>query len=121
MRTQFLRRSKIGLLGLYMVRGIIFSLGALAAMPSLSADLPIIAVTEITSGVDANSWREYKNSKAENFQSMLETHLARTSRFKVIERNRIDQVLGEQALQSEFSNNGTQLRVQSHVSASWTR
>ena len=112
MRNEFLRTSKVGVFGLLIVRGIVFSLGALLAMPAVSADLPIIAVTEITSGVDANSWREYKNSKAENFQSMLETHLARTSRFKVIERNRIDQVLGEQALQSEFSNNGTQLRVQ---------
>ena len=41
-----------------------------------------------------------KNSKAANFQSMLETHLARTARFKVIERHRIDEVLAEQALQA---------------------
>ena len=29
-----------------------------------AADLPVIGITEITSGVDVRNYREYKNSKA---------------------------------------------------------
>ena len=42
---------------------------------------------------------------------MLETQLVQTKRFKIIERNRIDEVLSEQALQGEFSQNNTQMKV----------
>lgn len=74
-------------------------------------DLPIIAITEIKSSVDSRYWQDYKNSKALNFQTMLETQLVQTKRFKIIERNRIDEVLSEQVLQGEFSQNNTQTRV----------
>ena len=43
-----------------------------------SADLPIIGITEITSGVDVRNYREYKNSKASNFQTMLETQMVKS-------------------------------------------
>ena len=79
---------------------------------SISAqELPIIAITEIESSVDSSSWLDYKNSKSQNFQTMLETQLVQTKRFKIIERNRIDEVLSEQILQGEFSNNNTKMNV----------
>lgn len=76
-----------------------------------SQELPIIAITEIESSVDSSSWLDYKNSKSQNFQTMLETQLVQTKRFKIIERNRIDEVLSEQILQGEFSNNNTKMNV----------
>ena len=42
---------------------------------------------------------------------MLETQLVQTKRFKIIERNRIDEILSEQILQGEFSNNNTKMNV----------
>ena len=79
---------------------------------SISAqELPVIAITEIESSVDSSSWLDYKNSKSQNFQTMLETQLVQTKRFKIIERNRIDEVLSEQILQGEFSNNNTKMNV----------
>ena len=81
----------------------------LFAAPAVSSegDLPHIAVTEIVSTVDSREWQDYKNTKAANFQTMLETQLAKINRFKIMERNRVDQVLGEQALQEAFSQNNT--------------
>lgn len=78
----------------------------------IGQDLPIIAVTEIKSSVDTNRYYEYKNSKSENFQNMLETQLVKLGRFKVIERNRVSEILGEQALQNSFSSNGTNLSIE---------
>jgi len=75
------------------------------------ADLPIIGITEITSGVDAKSYREYKNSKASNFQIMLETQMQKVGRFRIMERNRVDEVLSEQGLQGEFSDTGTSMNL----------
>ena len=77
----------------------------------LSADLPVVGITEITSGVDVKNYREYKNSKAGNFQTMLETQMVKVGRFKIMERNRLDEVLSEQGLQSEFSDAGTTMNV----------
>ncbi len=74
-------------------------------------ELPVIAITEIKSSVDSRYWQDYKNSKALNFQTMLETQLVQTKRFKIMERNRIDEVLSEQVLQGEFSQNNTQTKV----------
>ena len=42
---------------------------------------------------------------------MLETQLVKVGRFKIIERNRVDEVLSEQALQGEFSGRDTVLTV----------
>lgn len=76
-----------------------------------TADLPIIGITEITSGVDTKNYYEYKNSKAGNFQTMLETQMVKVGRFKIMERNRLDQVLSEQGLQGEFSDAGTAMKL----------
>ena len=76
---------------------------------SFAQNLPIIAVTEIQSSVDSKYWRDYKNSKSTNFQNMLETQLVKVGRFKIMERNRIDEVLSEQVLQGEFSGAGTNM------------
>ena len=78
---------------------------------ALTADLPIIGITEITSGVDVRNYREYKNSKAGNFQTMLETQMVKVNRFKIMERNRLDEVLSEQGLQGEFSDAGTTMNI----------
>ena len=72
-------------------------------------DLPVIAVTEIRGSVDSRDWQDYKNSKAANFQNMLETQLVKVGRFKILERGRIDDVLSEQLLQGEFSGVRTTL------------
>jgi TolB-like protein len=61
--------------------------------------------------VDSNYWRDFKNSKSSNFQTMLETQLVQTNRFKIIERNRIDEVLSEQILQGNFSDSNTQIKA----------
>ena len=84
---------------------------AAATMAFAAPDLPIIAVTEIQATVDSPRWRDYKNSKAANFQTMLETQLVKVGRFKIIERNRVDEVLSEQALQGEFSGVDTELTI----------
>tara|TARA_B000000475_G_scaffold203814_1_gene166060 strand:+ start:220 stop:1131 length:912 start_codon:yes stop_codon:yes gene_type:complete len=76
-----------------------------------SQNLPIIAITKITSSVDSSSWLDYKNSKSQNFETMLETQLVKTKRFQIIERNRINEILSEQILQGEFSQNDTQMKV----------
>ena len=83
----------------------------LFSLESTAQDLPVIAITEIESSVDSSSWLDYKNSKSQNFQTMLETQLVQTKRLKIIERNRIDEVLSEQILQGEFSNNNTKMNV----------
>ena len=88
-----------------------FILLFLAAGKMSSADLPIIGITEITSGVDVRNYREYKNSKAGNFQTMLETQMVKVGRFKIMERNRLGEVLGEQGLQGEFSDAGTVMNI----------
>ena len=77
----------------------------------IAADLPVIGITEITSGVDVRNYREYKNSKAGNFQTMLETQMVKVGRFKIMERNRLDEVLSEQGLQGEFSDAGTVMNL----------
>jgi len=88
-----------------------FFLIAFVCFSIKAQELPVIAITEIKSSVDSRYWQDYKNSKALNFQTMLETQLVQTKRFKIMERNRIDEVLSEQVLQGEFSQNNTQTKV----------
>lgn len=87
------------------------ALSSQTALADEEGDLPHIAVTEIVSTVDSREWQDYKNTKSSNFQTMLETQLTKINRFRIMERNRVDQVLGEQALQGAFSQNGTVLNV----------
>ena len=97
------------------MRGI--SLAALVAcflLPTAAfsaSDLPVIAVTAIKSSVDERGFRWRTNAKAENFQNMLETQLSKINRFKIMERNRVDEVLSEQGLQEAFSDSGTTLNI----------
>ena len=74
-------------------------------------DLPVIAVTAIKSSVDERGFHWRTNAKAENFQNMLETQLSKINRFKLMERNRVDEVLSEQGLQEAFSDSGTTLNI----------
>ena len=67
-------------------------------------NLPIIGVTEIRAPVDDPYLFNRVNTKAESFQVMLETQLAQIGRFKIIERNRIDEILGEQGLNNAFGD-----------------
>ncbi len=83
----------------------------LAAFTSAS-DLPVIAVTAIKSSVDERNIRAYTNAKATNFQNMLETQLSKINRFKLMERNRVDEVLSEQGLQDAFTSTGTGVGVE---------
>lgn len=84
----------------------------LLAAPALASDLPVIAVTAIKSSVDERSYRAHTNAKAENFQNMLETQLTKINRFKIMERNRVDEVLGEQALQEALAASGATLGLE---------
>lgn len=54
-----------------------------------SADKPVIGVGEITSSVGGN---------VISFQTMLETAISQTNKFDLMERSRMDDILGEQAL-----------------------
>ena len=83
----------------------------LSSFGFLAAELPIIGITEITSGVDNKDWRAYKETKAINFQTMLETQMVKIGRFTIMERNRVDEVLAEQGLQGEFSDSGTPMNL----------
>ena len=86
----------------HVLRAAALSVCVAVSAPSFAApDLPIIAVTEIQASVDSRSWLDYKNSKAANFQNMLETQLVKVGRFKIVERNRVDEVLSEDALSGE--------------------
>ena len=89
----------------------IFSSFLLSSFLVFSADLPVIGITEITSGVDEKSYYEYKNSKSANFQVMLETQMQKVGRFTIMERNRVDEVLAEQGLQAEFSDSGASMNL----------
>lgn len=95
------------------------ALAVIAAMVvyavSVSAsELPVIAVTAIQSSVDDRSYRarSYTNAKAANFQNMLETQLTKINRFRLMERNRVDEVLSEQGLQATFSGSGTKIAIE---------
>ena len=99
------------------IKKIILVFGCIVSTMLFSQDLPIIAVTEIKSSVDSNSYYDYKNTKSENFQNMLETQLVKLGRFKIIERNRVDEVLSEQALQRKFSGDGIVGRTKLKIGA----
>jgi len=42
---------------------------------------------------------------------MLETQMQKVGRFRIMERNRVDEVLSEQGLQGEFSDTGTSMNL----------
>ncbi len=97
------------------MRGIRFAASAalcLLAASAAASDLPVIAVTAIKSSVDERSYRAYTNAKAANFQNMLETQLSKINRFRLMERNRVDEVLSEQGLQDVFTSTGSGLDIE---------
>ena len=65
--------------------GTLVSLGAIA-----QSRKPVVGVGEITSLVQGNN--------PESFRAMLETAVAQTNKFELLERSRMDELLGEQAL-----------------------
>lgn len=75
------------------------------------ADLPIVAVAQFKSTIDQDRLWFDDSSKPANFEVMVETQLMKIGRFKIFERNRVDEILGEQALQENFSANGTRLQL----------
>jgi curli biogenesis system outer membrane secretion channel CsgG len=71
-----------------------------------SGDLPMVAVTTFETTFDRNSRSAYSASKPENFEVMIETQLLKVGRFRIYERNRLDQILSEQGLQSAIGAQG---------------
>lgn len=70
-------------------------------------NLPVIGVTEIQAPANDPHLFSRVNTKAGSFQVMLETQLMQIGRFKIIERNRVDEILGEQGLNNEFGGGTT--------------
>ena len=89
---------------LLLVSSLFFSTGMTSAA---EPNLPIIGVTEIKAPVDDSYWRTRVNTKSENFQTMLETQLTMVGRFRIIERNRIDEILSEQGLNNAVGDGMT--------------
>ena len=56
---------------------------------SIFANNPVVGIGEITSSVGGNP---------QSFQTMLETAISQTNKFELMERSRMDDLLGEQAL-----------------------
>ena len=56
---------------------------------SIFANKPVVGIGEITSNVGGNP---------QSFQTMLETAISQTNKFELMERSRMDDLLGEQAL-----------------------
>jgi curli biogenesis system outer membrane secretion channel CsgG len=83
---------------------------ALLSISAQAADLPIVAVAQFESTVDNEGYFRTE-SNPDNYEAMLETQLIKVGRFTVYERNKLDQVLGEQGLQQNLSSNGTQLQI----------
>jgi len=77
----------------------------------MSSDLPIVAVSQFESTVGNDRYYKTK-SNPDNYEAMLETQLIKVGRFTVYERNKLDEVLGEQGLQKNLANNGTQIQVE---------
>jgi curli biogenesis system outer membrane secretion channel CsgG len=88
-----------------------FLVAVLLGNPAQAADLPIVAVAQFESTVDNEGYFRTE-SNPDNYEAMLETQLIKVGRFTVYERNKLDQVLGEQGLQQSLSNNGTQLQIE---------
>ena len=77
---------------------------------ALSQDLPIVAVSQFESTFDNEGYYRTETNP-DNYEAMLETQLIKVGRFVVYERNKLDQILGEQGLQNSISANGTQLKI----------
>lgn len=80
-----MKLSKLNVISVFIV-----SVLLLGSLNVNAVSKPIIGVGEITSSISS--------ANPENFQTMLETALVKTNKFEIIERSRLDEVLGERAL-----------------------
>lgn len=73
-------------------------------------NLPIVAVSQFEQTFQ-NDRRKRLASNPDNYEAMLETQLIKVGRFRVYERNKLEEVLREQGLQESLSNNNTQIKI----------
>ena len=73
-------------------------------------NLPIVAVSQFEQTFQ-NDRRRRLASNPDNYEAMLETQLIKVGRFRVYERNKLEEVLREQGLQESLSGNNTQIKI----------
>ena len=73
-------------------------------------NLPIVAVSQFEQTFQ-NDRRSRSAANPDNYEAMLETQLIKVGRFRVYERNKLEEVLREQGLQESLSGNNTQIKI----------
>lgn len=73
-------------------------------------NLPIVAVSQFEQTFQNDRYRRAA-ANPDNYEAMLETQLIKVGRFRVYERNKLEQVLREQGLQESLSGNNTQIKI----------
>ena len=73
-------------------------------------NLPIVAESQFEQTFQNDS-RRRPASNPDNYEAMLETQLIKVGRFRVYERNKLEEVLREQGLQESLSGNNTQIKI----------
>ena len=73
-------------------------------------NLPIVAVSQFEQTFQNDRYRR-PSANVDNYEAMLETQLIKVGRFRVYERNKLEEVLREQGLQESLSGNNTQIKI----------
>ena len=73
-------------------------------------NLPIVAVSQFEQTFQ-NDRNRRPSANVDNYEAMLETQLIKVGRFRVYERNKLEEVLREQGLQESLSGNNTQIKI----------
>ena len=73
-------------------------------------NLPIVAVSQFEQTFQNDRYMRAA-ANPDNYEAMLETQLIKVGRFRVYERNKLEQVLREQGLQESLSGNNTQIKI----------
>ena len=73
-------------------------------------NLPIVAVSQFEQTSQNDRYRR-PSANVDNYEAMLETQLIKVGRFRVYERNKLEEVLREQGLQESLSGNNTQIKI----------
>ena len=73
-------------------------------------NLPIVAVSQFEQTFQNVRYRR-PSANVDNYEAMLETQLIKVGRFRVYERNKLEEVLREQGLQESLSGNNTQIKI----------
>jgi curli biogenesis system outer membrane secretion channel CsgG len=73
-------------------------------------NLPIVAVSQFEQTFQNDRYRK-PSANVDNYEAMLETQLIKVGRFRVYERNKLEEVLREQGLQESLSGNNTQIKI----------